>query len=36
MSTYEQVLAHVLAHGARVKNRTGTDTLSVFAPGTLF
>ena len=32
MSTYEQVLAHVLAHGARVKNRTGTDTLSVFGP----
>ena len=31
-STYEQVLAHVLARGARVKNRTGTDTLSVFGP----
>lgn len=32
MSSYERVLAHVLAHGARVKNRTGVDTLSVFAP----
>lgn len=32
MSTYERVLTHVLAHGERVANRTGVDTLSLFAP----
>jgi thymidylate synthase len=32
MATYEQALAHVLEHGQQVRNRTGTDTVSVFAP----
>ena len=36
MSTYEQVLSYVLKNGRVVKNRTGVDTLSIFAPEIVF
>lgn len=32
MSTYETVLSMVMRHGQRAKNRTGVETLSLFAP----